>query len=170
VGEESREIGRGIGGDWRTWRRRVGEESREIGRRIGGDWKSVGRGGSTIGKQGSNQSTVRTKSLSLQRYRPPSLFNEALTQSTTVYQNEQTDHVVPGNQCEAELVGELDGHQMLYARALSALDRGEKFGTKSDTAKNLTNLRTVSGGLSVSASYNCHSRSSPHLRLYRTHR
>jgi hypothetical protein len=36
-GEESREIGRGIGGVWKNWRRTVGEESREIRRGIGGD-------------------------------------------------------------------------------------------------------------------------------------
>jgi hypothetical protein len=62
--------------------------------------------------------------------------------------------MAPGNQRGAELVGELDGPQMLYASALSALDRGEKFETKSDTTEILTHLRTVSGVLSVNASYN----------------
>jgi hypothetical protein len=73
--------------------------------------------------------------------------------SETHNQNEQTDNVGSGNERGDELVGEIDGHQMLYASASSALEDGEKFGTKSDAAKNLTNLRRVSGVLSVSASY-----------------
>jgi hypothetical protein len=93
------------------------------------------------------------KSLSLQRYRRRELFNKALSGSTAVHQNKQTDNVGSGNERGDELVGELDGHQLVYASGSSALDSGEKFGTKSHAAKNLTNLRRVSGVLSVSASY-----------------